>query len=312
MDYIKPILSLCIPTNGVKEWIFPVLNSIYSQDVNLEKFEVVITDNGGNNFIQEILPDFNYSNLHYFRSTEQGFVNQITCFKNSIGIFCKMLNHRSCLLPGALNKMIEVVERYKSTKPILYFSDYRLKCDNKFLECRDYDDFANYLHYWITWSAGVGIWDVDKSALDKISFDLMFPHIALMFDIRKSSQSVIWNEKFQIMLSDGGKGGYNVFYTFAVVFLNLMKRIECENKISSSVFHNIKDKLRIFLSELYYTEILRPTIHTFETSNIKESILVHYKLSDYYMIIFRAFFFFPSGILRMIKKHSLQFLSLIK
>ena len=27
----KPLLSLCMPTNGVVEWVFPVLESIYKQ-----------------------------------------------------------------------------------------------------------------------------------------------------------------------------------------------------------------------------------------------------------------------------------------
>ena len=42
----QPILSLCIPTNGAVEWILPVIDSIYSQGYDNEKFEVVITDNG--------------------------------------------------------------------------------------------------------------------------------------------------------------------------------------------------------------------------------------------------------------------------
>ena len=36
-----PIISLCIPTNGVIEWIFPVLDSIYVQGVEENLFEVV-------------------------------------------------------------------------------------------------------------------------------------------------------------------------------------------------------------------------------------------------------------------------------
>ena len=44
----QPLISLCIPTNGVIEWVFPVLDSIYSQSVDNELFEVVVTDNGNN------------------------------------------------------------------------------------------------------------------------------------------------------------------------------------------------------------------------------------------------------------------------
>ena len=41
-------LSLCLPTNGISEWVFPALDSIYSQEVNNDKFEVIVTDNGNN------------------------------------------------------------------------------------------------------------------------------------------------------------------------------------------------------------------------------------------------------------------------
>ena len=40
------LLSICIPTNGVVEWIIPAINSIYSQGVDNNEFEVVVTDNG--------------------------------------------------------------------------------------------------------------------------------------------------------------------------------------------------------------------------------------------------------------------------
>ena len=41
-------LSLCIPTNGIVEWVFPALDSIYAEGVDNERFEVIVTDNGKN------------------------------------------------------------------------------------------------------------------------------------------------------------------------------------------------------------------------------------------------------------------------
>ena len=45
----RPILSLCMPTNGVVEWVFPVLDSIFGQNANSNEFEVVVMDNGSGN-----------------------------------------------------------------------------------------------------------------------------------------------------------------------------------------------------------------------------------------------------------------------
>ena len=44
----SPIVSLCIPTNGVTEWVFPVLDSIVGQNVSPELYEIIVTDNGDN------------------------------------------------------------------------------------------------------------------------------------------------------------------------------------------------------------------------------------------------------------------------
>lgn len=38
----NPIVSLCMPTNGVAEWVFPVLDSIYNQGCDNNLFEIVL------------------------------------------------------------------------------------------------------------------------------------------------------------------------------------------------------------------------------------------------------------------------------
>ena len=53
----KPLVSLCIPTNGVVEWVFPVLDSIYNQIVDNALFEIVITDNGNNVVFKKNIQD---------------------------------------------------------------------------------------------------------------------------------------------------------------------------------------------------------------------------------------------------------------
>ncbi len=57
-----PIISLCLPTNGIIEWVFPVLDSIYSQDVDNSLFEVVVTNNGDNDKFDKMM--MNYAGIH--------------------------------------------------------------------------------------------------------------------------------------------------------------------------------------------------------------------------------------------------------
>ena len=78
----NPIVSLCIPTNGVVEWVFPVLDSIYEQGCDNHDFEVVITDNGNNKNFKEKIKVFNqqHSNLHYFETNALPFINEIESY----------------------------------------------------------------------------------------------------------------------------------------------------------------------------------------------------------------------------------------
>lgn len=39
-------LSLCLPTNGIIKWVFPVLDNIYKQPADPSEWELVVTDNG--------------------------------------------------------------------------------------------------------------------------------------------------------------------------------------------------------------------------------------------------------------------------
>lgn len=34
MKMSNPLISLCLPTNGIIEWVFPVLNTVYSKNVD--------------------------------------------------------------------------------------------------------------------------------------------------------------------------------------------------------------------------------------------------------------------------------------
>ena len=126
MDH-QIILSLCIPTNGAVEWILPVIESIYAQEYDTSKFEVVITDNGKQSQLPSYIAKMNYPNLRYKQTDDEGFLNLVTCLKEGKGMFCKMINHRSKLLPGTIKTMIDLVLQYKESQPLIYCSDGALK-----------------------------------------------------------------------------------------------------------------------------------------------------------------------------------------
>lgn len=271
----QPTLSLCIPTNGAVEWVLPVLDSIYKQNFDLTLFEVVITDNGKDSNLSDYLKDYNYSNLRYIPTTDEGFLNLVTSLKEGRGMFCKMINHRSILLPGSISKFVDLIEKYKETQPIIYCPSGNSSVKG-IVECNDLDEFVNALSYWCSWSAGIGFWQKDIPNFEGIKLDDMFPNASLLFEVRKSSKYVIWNEPYMKMEDDAGKGGYDLFQTFGVGFLDIINGLRLRKRIGHNTFIKVKHDLYGFLSSLYVSEVLLPTKHTFIIGDVRQSMNVYY------------------------------------
>lgn len=310
MNKQRPILSICLPTNGAVQWVLPTLEGVYNQGVDLSLFEVVITDNGENSKLGETLKDFNYPNLKYIQTKDKGFLNLVTCLQKGTGLFNKMLNHRMVLKPGMLQKMINIVDQYKDTKPVLYFVNGNLKTLD-IVECKDLNKFIYNMHYWVSWSAGIGFWDVDQTKLSEIQPNEMFPNASLLFEHRQDTQYVIWNDVYGKMQDESGKGGYDLFYTFAVVLNDLLSNLKDRNRISENTFKFVKRMLFKFLCSLYYEEIVnaKNTEHSFIIKNVKQSLSRYYSSFDYFILIIRTHIWLPiikTKIVRCLKDYYKQ------
>lgn len=292
-----PILSLCIPTNGAVQWVLPVLDSIYSQKYDWTKVEVVITDNGKESELAEKLKDYNYPNLRYIQTNDEGFLNLVTSIKEGRGLFCKMINHRSVLVDGSIEKLMDLVEQYKDSQPIIYCSSGMINIP-EIVECKDVDELLQNLTYWCSLSAGIGFWKKDIKHIDEIELNEMFPNTSLLFNIRKDAHYLIWNYKYQIMADDAGKGGYDVFYTFSVVLLDLIRELCIPGRVTTSTFLKIKEKLLIFLEGLYFREVVLTSKHTFIIKDVKQSMLVYYGAYYYYKMVVKGYIKAPLWLMR--------------
>ena len=280
------LLSICIPTNGVVEWIIPAIYSIYSQGVDNNEFEVVVTDNGEKDDLEIAVSQFEYPNFHYYRTKSRGFENQIDAFEKCSGEFCKMLNHRSKMLP--VSRLLEVVKKYKEEKPIIYCAEGHVK-GGEYVECENVDKFVRSLNYFISWSAGTGVWKEDLKDVRKKKIDKMFPHIVFLLGLRNESKYVIWNQEYEQMGDDSGKGGYDLFDTFAVHFLDIFNGLLREGRIQQKTFYYVKKELLRFLVKLYKDEVVLPTKHTFILQNIRRNVKTYYGNLGFYMMVVCAY-----------------------
>ena len=288
----QPLLSLCIPTNGAVQWVLPVLDSIYRQNYDHDKVEIVITDNGKESQLADYLKDYDYQNLRYIPTTDDGFLNLVTSLKEGRGLFRKMINHRSVLKQNAIKKMVELVDKYKESQPMIYCSDGNVK-GPEIIECNNLDQFIANLSYWTSWSAGIGFWRKDIEKIGSIELDIMFPNTSLLLDLRKDSRYVIWNGKYEQMADDAGKGGYDLFNTFAVHFLDIIEELFNDGRISQKTFNVVKSDLFGFLTVMYKSEVLLPTKHTFILNDIKKNMQVYYGTSGYWQMVFKAYLMIP-------------------
>ena len=163
----KPVLSLCMPTNGVIEWVFPVLESIYCQNVDETEFEVIITDNGDNKPFKEKIIEYkkNHTNLEYKETDALPFLNEIESYKCANGKLIKFVNHRTKLIFGALEKLIDFAKKNSEEKPIVYFANGVLQLKSEQYIYPDFNEFVKNLSYWSSWSTGMTIWKEDFERL---------------------------------------------------------------------------------------------------------------------------------------------------
>lgn len=295
------LLSICIPTNGNVEWIMPVIESIYVQKVDNSLFEVVVTDNGNKSDLENAVRNVQHNNFHYYRTNSQGFTNQIAAFEKCTGVFCKMLNHRSKMLPGSIDALLRFVKRYQDKMPILYCAERHARGE-EFIECANTDEFVKSLGIWTSWSAGTCVWRDDLKRLKGEKIDNLFPHTVFLFNLRKESEYVIWNGKYEIMANDVGKGGYDVFYAFGVRFLDILSKLRCQGRLSDKTFVDVKKDMFFFLVGIYYNNVIRSTKYTFLIQNIRQSINIYYGDFYYFKLILKAWLLVPKKILSAVLK----------
>ena len=84
------------------------------------------------------------------------------------------------------------------------------------------------------------------------------------------------------MGDDAGKGGYNVFETFGITFLDILNDLRQRSKLSLDTFLFAKRKMYEYVCQLYYQEVLMPTKHTFDLEDAKKYMSVYFSSYDYW------------------------------
>lgn len=285
----KPLLSLCIPTNGVAKWVIPVLDNIYTIAEDLSIFEVVVADNGQTTELDEPIKRFeHYDNFKYIKTKVEGFYNIVENFRLSTGDFMIKLNHRCIIHKGMIEYIYEQGCKNIAEKPLMYFSNGVLSF-NGIKHYSTFDDFLYDLSYESSRSQGLFFWRSDLDRIPYIQFAKMSPNVSLLFDSRVKKHFVLDNTVYCHEMDETGKFGYDLFDTFAVHYLDLINEVRIDGYVSNNTFCKIKKDIFSALRRWYFYMRVLHHQGNYDLSNAKKSMMVYYTTSSYYNLVFQAY-----------------------
>lgn len=299
------LVSLCIPTNGIIELIFPVLDSIYAQGVDESLFEVVVCDNGDNEEFRRLIIEYadRHSNLRYGRTDAPVFLSEPESYKMATGKFIKFINHRTKLLPGTLAYLIDFVRAHsgETEPPIVYFSNGSLQQKPQILHFSRFTDFVCGLKMCGTWSTGMAIWkkDFGRVSPDEM-YNELFPHTTILF--RERRREYIIDDTallYEIPVGHGNKGKYDVFYAFAVEWLLILGGLLRSQDITPQTFFRLKrETLKFCLGLAIRFKVLRQPC-SYDTSTFAESMRIFYSWPE---ICWELIWYVPEKLMKLIKR----------
>lgn len=279
---MEPLISLCIPTNGITEWVRPVLDSIYSQNVDDSLFEVVVTDNGTNEEFASMMHEYcnRYSNLIYSKNEAYLFFNQLEALKAASGRYLKFLNHREMLLDGALERLIGIVRDNSSDRPVFYFANGVIK---KGIDTQSFDEFVVCLGRYASWTSGVGIWKEDFLRIkDTLKPDSISPHSCILYSDRKRSRYVINNDIFtkEIDTDQSKKGCYDLFKAFAVEEITVTQNLYIDGDIKADTLKKVIRDYRSFVAELYCDFVMLKRPCSYKLDGFDDAMGIYFSRSS--------------------------------
>lgn len=278
---MQPVLSLCMPTNGIIEWVIPVLNSIYSQNVKLDEYEVIVTDNGDNEQFEEMMKDFqnNHVNLKYRKTRAVLFENQLEALKIATGQYLKFINHRETLVQNAISEMISFIKKHSTRKPVIFFSNGLLGANGGIINCKSFDEFIYSLKRHISWTTGVGIWKEKYDNIpSNIVVDKISPHSCILFSERKAKEYIINDMVFstEIETDYSKKGRYDLFKAFAVEEVSIALHLYTDGDISRKTFQSVKDDYENFVADQYRLFCVKKIPCSYDIRGFNESMGIFY------------------------------------
>ncbi len=285
----NPLLSICIPAYKREKAVIRTLKSIYSdrnlQNISLNDFEVIVSDNDPDMSLSLLRDEFKYKNFYYYSTHCIGFMNSYYVLNYAKGDFLKLHNSQELWQDGSLLHVLNIIRVNRSQKKMCFFTNSLLK-QRKLMFFNDFDSFMNCLSYFSSWSNGFSIWREDYiNVKDKVSLNELFPHTSILLTQFFKSEYIVDDTLLFRTQFIHKRGGHNKFHAFAYEYPSLIQKSYLDNHISIRTKKNILDQvLYEYLPLLYFNvKILR--IETYESAGFKRDLEVFFPIESYKKIL---------------------------
>lgn len=286
------LLSICVPTKDRAFYLKETLDSIINDNVAPELYEIVISDNSDGSETKLLADQYLFAgiNIVYYKNPEKGFYNSIQALKLGNGDFLKLHNDYTKFKSGSFQMLVNVVEKNKKNKPQMLFTDGNIK-KRVSIFSDNFDGFIRHSSYWNTWSSAFSIWkeDFEQLKTDKNILNDQFPHTSLLFQLKNKKLFLIDDIEYFSNSVVSKKGGYNIFYNFCVIYIEMLKELNHFAVITKPTYNYVKNKMkREFIPLWYYLTIESKGDFSFDNSNAYENIRKNYSMIDYIEVIVRV------------------------
>ncbi len=189
-------LSIAIPSNNKKKYLFEAIKSILEDNYKSNNYEICISDNSNDNKFSEINAFFknkiiNYNTSNFLKMDEN--INNVVNL--SVGEYVWLFGDDDILIDGALHAIIEYLKKNKPDVLILNSSsfienkiieEYRFKKKNNYVyDCNQDNLFLAEMGNYITYIGSIVIKkNVWKKYFNKNSIGSYFSHLKLVCEYK--------------------------------------------------------------------------------------------------------------------------------
>jgi len=251
---------------------------------------------GDNVVFKERIRDYvlSHPNIVYAETKASAFVNEVESYKRASGGLIKFVNHRTLLVDGALQRLIDFAIENIKEKPVVYFSNGVLRKEKKEYFYSSFDLFVRNLSYWSSWSTGMTIWktDFDNMGKDISEFNVLFPHTDILFAERNRSKYIIDNSVIFDEMSQGNKpkGNYDLYGAFGLEYPGIVCDLLRDGSITNKTFRIVRNDNLGFIAMLYLLYNLRKNYCSYDLKGLDNIFGVFYtKRQLLFKVIGQAF-----------------------